>query len=190
MLKMIFIQLWNRKRNNLWILVELLLIFCLVWYMVDYFFVLGYNESLPMNRNIDHCWQVNVKQLSAEHPDYIAGESDSTALEDNYARVLDRLRRCEGVEAVAVMSTYSSPNSGSYMGNGYRNAQDSLKESWGRCCISTRVMTSSGYSITVRRITSLCRLATSTGQTPGRWWWASWYRTNCSAAGRGQAGRS
>lgn len=132
MLKMIFIQLWNRKRNNLWILIELLLIFCLVWYMVDYFFVLGYNESLPMNRDITHAWQVNVKLLPQDHPDYVAGESDSTALEDNYARVLDRLSQCERVEAVAVMSTYSSPNSGSYMGNGFRNAEDSLKEAWGQ----------------------------------------------------------
>ena len=62
----------------------------------------------------------------------MTGESDSTALEDNYARVLDRLSRCEGVEAVAVMTAYSSPNSGSYWGDGFRNAEDSLKVAWGQ----------------------------------------------------------
>ncbi len=132
MLKMIFIQLWNRKRNNLWILVELLLVFCLVWYMVDYFFVLGYNESLPMSRDISHTWQVNVKELPENHPDYKPAESDSAALEANYARVLDRLRNFDGVEAVGVLEIYSSPNSGSYMGSGYRNKTDTLKEAWGQ----------------------------------------------------------
>lgn len=132
MLKTIFIQLWNRRRNNLWLLVELLLVFCLVWYMVDYFFVLGYNESLPASRDTSHTWQVNVRQLPESHPDYKAGESDSTALEANYARVLDRLRRFDGIEAVSVITIYSSPNSGNYMGDYYRNKEDTLKEASGQ----------------------------------------------------------
>ena len=39
MWKMTWIQLMNRWRSNVWVCVELLLAFCLAWYMVDYFFV-------------------------------------------------------------------------------------------------------------------------------------------------------
>ena len=39
MWKMTWIQLMNRWRSNVWVCVELLLAFCLVWYMEDYFFV-------------------------------------------------------------------------------------------------------------------------------------------------------
>ncbi|UQT36148.1 hypothetical protein M5E82_12060 [Parabacteroides distasonis] len=44
---MTWIQLMNRWRSNVWVCVELLLAFCLAWYMVDYFFVEIYNRSLP-----------------------------------------------------------------------------------------------------------------------------------------------
>lgn len=67
MLKHIFKQLWNRKRANIWIGVELLLVFCLLWYIVDYFFVLEYNKSLHSCRDMDHTWQVEVALFPPEH---------------------------------------------------------------------------------------------------------------------------
>ena len=39
MWKITWIQLMNRWRSNVWVCVELLLAFCLAWYMADYFFV-------------------------------------------------------------------------------------------------------------------------------------------------------
>lgn len=124
MLKHIFIQLWNRKRANVWIFVELLLVFCLLWYIVDYFFVLGYNESLPSHRSFKHTWQVNLSLLPSEHPDYQSGESDSTALLNNYERVLERIRSHEGVEALAVLSQWGTPGGGNFSGTSLRNRQD------------------------------------------------------------------
>lgn len=50
MWKMTWVQLMNRWRSNVWVCVELLLAFCLTWYMVDYFFVEIYNRSLPSGR--------------------------------------------------------------------------------------------------------------------------------------------
>ena len=112
MLKHILKQLWNRRRANLWIGVELLLVFCLLWYIVDYFFVLEYNKSLPSNRDLNNTWQVNVALFPPEHPEYQPGESDSTALENNYYRLLDRIRDYKDVEEVAVLTTWSTPGGG------------------------------------------------------------------------------
>ena len=50
MWKITWIQLMNRWRSNVWVCVELLLAFCLAWYMADYFFVEIYNRSLPSGR--------------------------------------------------------------------------------------------------------------------------------------------
>lgn len=124
MLKHIFIQLWNRKRANIWIFVELVLVFCLLWYIVDYFFVLGYNKNLPSGRSLEHTWQIDVSLLPSEHPEYQAGESDSTALVANYERLLDRIRHYEGVEALAVLSHWSTPGGGSFWGASFRNRND------------------------------------------------------------------
>lgn len=132
MLVHIFKQLWNRKRSNLWIGIELLLVFCLLWYIVDYFFVLEYNKSLSSCRDLDHAWQVNVALLPAEHPDYQPGESDSTALLDNYNRVLDRIRRYKDVEALTVLSGWSTPGGGSFYGDWFRSRRDTTREGNGQ----------------------------------------------------------
>lgn len=124
MLKQILIQLWNRRKANAWILVELLLVFCLMWYVVDYFCVLGYNRSLPSHRNLDHTWRVTVDLLPEEAPDYKPGESDSTALEKNYERILDRISRYTDVESYTVTHQTNSPGDGSMNCYPYRNRQD------------------------------------------------------------------
>lgn len=132
MLKHILKQLWNRRRANLWIGVELLLVFCLLWYIVDYFFVLEYNKSLPSNRDLNNTWQVNVALFPPEHPEYQPGESDSTALENNYYRLLDRIRDYKDVEEVAVLTTWSTPGGGSYSGNWLRSRRDTTREGSGQ----------------------------------------------------------
>lgn len=132
MLRHVLIQLWNRRRANGWIVIEILLVYCLLWYMIDYFFVLGCNYSLPTCRNMEHTWQLDVDLLPDTHPEYLVGESDSVALEANYVRVLDRIRHAEGVEAVAVLEQWGSPGNGSYNGDIYRSRQDTLHEGSGQ----------------------------------------------------------
>lgn len=100
MWKMTWIQLMNRWRSNVWVCVELLLAFCLAWYMVDYFFVEIYNRSLPSGRDYANVWQVEMGLLPETSPDYRAAESDSIAMLENYERIKDRLRDYPGVKAI------------------------------------------------------------------------------------------
>lgn len=127
MIRMIFTQLWNNRRGNAWLAVELLLVFCLLWYMVDFFFLIGHTRGLPTCRSVEHTWQVGLDQLPDTHPDYQPGESDSTALEANFARVLDRIRQCDGVEGLAVFTQASSPASGGFWGLTFRTLQDTSR---------------------------------------------------------------
>ena len=135
MLIQIFKQLWNRRRSNFWIGIELLLVFCLLWYIVDYFFVLQYNKSLTSCRDLNHTWQVDVALLPEEHPEYQPGESDSTALLDNYFRVLDRIRHHKDVEALAVLSGWSTPGGGGYYGDWFRSRRDTTREGNGQAIL-------------------------------------------------------
>lgn len=68
MWKITWIQLMNRWRSNVWVCVELLLAFCLAWYMVDYFFVEIYNRSLPSGRGYANVWQVEMGLLPGNLP--------------------------------------------------------------------------------------------------------------------------
>ena len=125
---MTWIQLMNRWRSNVWVCVELLLAFCLAWYMVDYFFVEIYNRSLPSGRDYADVWQVEMGLLPETSPDYRATESDSIAMLGNYERIKDRLRDYPGVQAMGAASgCYSTPYTGCYYGIGLANAADTSK---------------------------------------------------------------
>ena len=128
MWKITWIQLMNRWRSNVWVCVELLLAFCLAWYMVDYFFVEIYNRSLPSGRGYADVWQVEMGLLPETSPDYRAAESDSIAMLGNYERIKDRLRDYPGVQAMGAASgCYSTPYTGCYYGIGLANAADTSK---------------------------------------------------------------
>ena len=117
-------QIRNTKRSNAWITVELLLVFCLTWYIVDYLFVLGYNYNLPNHRNVKNTLQVNLAELDKSHSEYSEAADEPEVLEANYSRILQVIRDYPGIESVAVSFDGSTPGGGSYYGGGYRSVKD------------------------------------------------------------------
>lgn len=132
MLKSIFIQLWNRKRSNIWLFFELLLVFCLIWYMVDYLFVINYNRSIPNYRDTENTWQITIGEYASNNPDYKELNNTSEAREANYDRILQLIRNYPGVEALGISFSGSFPGSGSYSGRGFTSGADSTKSTSGQ----------------------------------------------------------
>jgi len=128
MWKSILKQMWNNKRSNSWIAVELLLVFCLTWYIVDYLLVFGYNNSLPNYRNVENTLQINLSKYDKNHTDYNSEAEDPEVLEANYSRILQTLRNYQGIEAVGVSFYRSTPASGNYRGQTLRNVKDTINE--------------------------------------------------------------
>jgi hypothetical protein len=124
MLKSIISQIWNRKRSNTWIAIELLLVFCLVWYMVDYFFVLNYNYNLPNHRDISHTWEITLGEYPPQHAKFKAEENLPEAKLANYNRILRQLEDYPGVEALSVVFYGGTPGSGNYNGEAFAREND------------------------------------------------------------------
>lgn len=118
MWKSIVKQMWNRRRSNAWIAIELLFVFCLTWYIVDYLFVYNYNRSIPTYRDVRNTLQINISELPPEHPEYRAEESEGEALLQNYQRLIQVIKDYAGVEAVGISYGGASPGTGSYWGMG------------------------------------------------------------------------
>lgn len=127
MLKSIFTQIWNRKQSNSWIIIELILVFCLTWYITDYFFVLIYNYNLPSTRNVNHTWQINVAEYPAYSPQYKAEEDNPEALEANFNRILQMIKNHPDVESLAILFNTSTPGGGGYWGTGFVIPTDTNK---------------------------------------------------------------
>jgi hypothetical protein len=126
MLKQIFKQLWRRRGANVWTGLELLIVFGLVWFMVDYFFVITYNYHLPDYWNGKHAWQINIAEYPPDHPDYSEAENTKQAKLDNKNRLLRLFASQPGVESIAVSFWGSTPGTGSYNGNGFRISGDTV----------------------------------------------------------------
>lgn len=132
MWKSILKQMWNRRRSNGWLAVELLFVFCLTWYIVDYLFVYNYHTRIPNYRNIDHTLQINIAELPEEHPEYRKDESEGDALVANYQRVIQVVKDYPGVEEVGVSYGGASPGSGNYWGLGLCIPGDTITQANGQ----------------------------------------------------------
>ena len=124
MLKSIFTQIWNQKQSNSWIIIELILVFCLTWYITDYFFVLIYNYNLPNHRDVNHTWQIKIADYPAYSSQFKAEENNGEALEANFNRILQTIKNHPDVENIAILFNGSTPGGGSYYGAGFKNPQD------------------------------------------------------------------
>ncbi|MDR2472082.1 MAG: ABC transporter permease [Tannerella sp.] len=132
MLRAIFTQLWNQKRLNLSVLAELLCVFGLVWYTVDYLFVYVYTLNLPNHRDLNHTWIVEFGVLSDDHPEYSAAENEPQALYDNFKRFVRTVAEHPDIEAVGVSSNGSLPASGTFYGQGFFLDDDTVKNVGGQ----------------------------------------------------------
>ncbi|MDL2244222.1 ABC transporter permease [Parabacteroides sp. OttesenSCG-928-J18] len=128
MLKNIWKQLMNRKRKNLWIALELLLVFCLLWYIVDYFFLLNYNRSIRSYRDMKHTYKLELAEYTANQTEYSEQEDTPDAAIANLRRIVQRLREHPDVESVALAIEASSfPGRDINTGVKYRNQEDNSR---------------------------------------------------------------
>lgn len=132
MLHNIIKQILNRKKSNAWIALELMLVFCFLWYMVDYFFVLTYNHSIPSYRNYKNTYWVKLSQLPELHPEYNPDGNGSTTFTDNFFRARNRIRQYPNVETIGVSFYGSIPGSGSSRTSTLQSLEDSTRISHGQ----------------------------------------------------------
>lgn len=110
MLQHIFTLIWNQRRQNAWIAAELFLVSILLWYLVDWLYVMGSLYYRPMGFDIDHVYEVRMAELSQNSPAYREGDSESAEARANYCeQVLSRLRSYPGVKVAAAMTNNLCP---------------------------------------------------------------------------------
>lgn len=93
---------WNQRRQNGWLWVELLLVSVFLWFLVDSLYVLGRTRMAPLGFDIEHTYQVCFGDLADTAPGYLPKESRAEGDTDGarLLEVLDRMRAYPGVEAV------------------------------------------------------------------------------------------
>lgn len=99
--KKIFTQIRNEWRSNFFLALELLVVFVVLWYIVDWCCVTARVYFAPMGFDTRHCYCLMINRLT---PNSALYEADHTAADDMDAllEIAERLRHRPGVEEVAI----------------------------------------------------------------------------------------
>jgi ABC-type antimicrobial peptide transport system, permease component len=126
MIKHLLKQIWALRGKNIWIILELFLVFIILWYIVDFFSVFGITATTPTGTDITNVYRVIYATNKPDNPKYISYEADSEEPGRNLLRMVEYLKTRPEVESVCIGQWYY-PYCTSNTGIGY--FRDSLKTS-------------------------------------------------------------
>lgn len=102
MLRQIMRHMWNSRRHNLWIMLELIVIAIVSWAVIDPLFVLNYNQSIPDGYEADGLFRMELKRNNA----------DTVAVPaEDYVRIMRGLRSNKDIEAATCVLSGAYPSS-------------------------------------------------------------------------------
>ena len=108
MIKHIMKIIWNQRRNNGWIFIELLVVVSVLWVMMDSLLVDKYTYYSPMGFHVENTYKVQLGVLMPGTPGYVADTLLTTRQGEDVYRLAENLRLAPGVEAVS-LSIVSCP---------------------------------------------------------------------------------
>ncbi len=111
-MKSLLKQIKNEWRSNLFLFVELLLVFAVLWYIVDLTTVTARVYNAPMGFDTDHCYNISIDKLTSKSAAYTPGITADEDME-HLLQLTERLRHHPGVEAVAISQNCYPYNEGS-----------------------------------------------------------------------------
>lgn len=108
-------QVWNERRSNGWLWAELLIVFVVLWYVVDWTYVTARTYYEPVGFDITDTYYLELSLKNNKSDSYIPKDKKNTTLGQDITELTNRLRRLPEVEAVSVSANarpYIGSNSG------------------------------------------------------------------------------
>ena len=113
MLRMIFIQLWNERKSNVLIFLELVVVSVFLWYASDALYVQYRSFVRPLGFDISNVYHVQLATVPVSSADYDTSAVHSRRGGGDFLAVYDRLAHHPQVEAVC----YTAGNHFHYRGS-------------------------------------------------------------------------
>ncbi len=118
MIKHVFTIIWNQRRSNAWLVVELFIISISFWFIVDYTGIMLHIKNTPTGFDISHTYKVLIREYTPESDRYIMPENKQTLLGEDILTIMEHLRQHPSIESVSA-SVGSQPY-GSILSESYR----------------------------------------------------------------------
>lgn len=99
MLRHIFTIIYNQRKQNIFIFLELLLVACLLWAISDSLCVDIYTEKQPMGVDVESVYELH---LSVANEAALEDSSGYRRVAEDFLKLVDNVRQCPEVEAASV----------------------------------------------------------------------------------------
>ena len=117
MIKQIFKIIWSERKINIWILFELVLVFCILWFCVDYIYFFTKRYLEPTGYNVEHVYNIN---MGIKEDGHVLINNGTDAQKDSLVNIVwtivDRIKKYPDIEYIS-LSSAAVPYSGSFMSN-------------------------------------------------------------------------
>lgn len=117
MIKQIFKIIWSERKINIWILFELVLVFCILWFCVDYIYFFTKRYLEPTGYNVEHVYNIN---MGIKEEGHVLINNGTDAQKDSLVNIVwtivDRIKKYPDIEYIS-LSSAAVPYSGSFMSN-------------------------------------------------------------------------
>ncbi len=131
MLRTILSQMWNRRRQNGWIFLELLFVGVFLWAVLDPLCVQLANKSIDRGYQSEGLYVLELAQYGEASPKYRKEVDTDSVFRESYLDIVREIRNLPEVESFVINHGQGYANSGSFWG-GYLYA-DSAKTK--RCAV-------------------------------------------------------
>ncbi|MCI1647316.1 MAG: ABC transporter permease [Bacteroides sp.] len=116
MIRHLFTVIWNERKNNGWIWAELFLASICLWFIIDYFYVLGNVVHRPLGYDISHTYRIDMSELSSNSDGYITPSEKKTTTGEDLLLIMERVRHYSGIEAVSLSKSAQPYSATGYSG--------------------------------------------------------------------------
>lgn len=123
MIRLLFKQIWKQRSVNVWLWMELMVVFVCLAYVVDYLYMTTERYLLPLGFDTEHVYRVYLSKVSPNSEAYVADEPEGAQFEQMQT-IMQRMRAFPGVEAVSA-TTYGPPYD-----RGYSNGSRGIDTVW------------------------------------------------------------
>jgi len=118
-MKIIFKNLWNRRRANVWLFVELIIVSILTWVIADKIVMSIYDTSLPNGYDNERMAIITINSLSEDDPQYNSASDSADMRSEAVRNIMTKIRAYTGVEYATNMYNYAIPGGSSNYNTSY-----------------------------------------------------------------------
>ena len=102
MIRHLMIMIWNQRRSNVWLFLELALVVCLLWGLLDSFMVDEYTYRRPLGMDIERVYRINLGRVAESSPAFLTDSLREQTEGEDLLRLLELVERVPEVEATCV----------------------------------------------------------------------------------------